>query len=56
MERIIEEGCGVYKLIAAIVNFALAALNVWLAVKIGNPVSWVAAAFCFGMGIVVVEM
>lgn len=41
-----------FKTVVAIVDFALAAFNVWLALTSGNPISWAAAAFCFGCGIV----
>ena len=42
------------KAIVAMVDFALAAFNVWLALTSGNPISWAAAAFCFGCGIITV--
>lgn len=42
-----------FKVIAAMIDFALAGLNVVLAVIGGNAISWWAAAFCFVNGIAV---
>jgi hypothetical protein len=41
------------RVVCAMINCSLAALNVGLAVHSGVAISWAVAVFCFGCGLVV---